>query len=333
MAESTKIQWCDDTINPVMGCDGCELWDDARRTCYAGLLHAMRGRTNKGFAPTFEQVKEFPGRMAKASRWSDLRGQRRLDKPWLDGAPRLIFVSDMGDALSAAIPFEYLKQEIIDVASTTLGSRHVWLWLTKRPLRMKEFSGWLAERCVEWPANVWPGTSITAETSLPRARSLLKVGDDTTTRFLSVEPQVERVEFGDLLPRFDWVIQGGESGGKSRPFDLAWARALRDRCREGGVAYFLKQLGARPLDGGRALKLKDRHGGDWTAWPDDLRVREIPESIRFPVVAAFAEPRVLRRLHLASTEPVPRPPAFTRPDLSAASTDDLLAEIRRRCGT
>jgi protein gp37 len=22
----TKIQWCHSTINPVMGCSGCELW-------------------------------------------------------------------------------------------------------------------------------------------------------------------------------------------------------------------------------------------------------------------------------------------------------------------
>jgi hypothetical protein len=25
----TKIQWCHSTINPVMGCDGCELWKSA----------------------------------------------------------------------------------------------------------------------------------------------------------------------------------------------------------------------------------------------------------------------------------------------------------------
>ena len=24
--KSTKIQWCDSTVNPVMGCNGCELW-------------------------------------------------------------------------------------------------------------------------------------------------------------------------------------------------------------------------------------------------------------------------------------------------------------------
>jgi hypothetical protein len=26
MSKKTKIQWCDGTVNPVMGCDGCELW-------------------------------------------------------------------------------------------------------------------------------------------------------------------------------------------------------------------------------------------------------------------------------------------------------------------
>ena len=26
----TKIQWCDSTVNPVMGCEGCELWPTSR---------------------------------------------------------------------------------------------------------------------------------------------------------------------------------------------------------------------------------------------------------------------------------------------------------------
>jgi len=25
----TNIQWCHSTVNPVMGCDGCELWPAA----------------------------------------------------------------------------------------------------------------------------------------------------------------------------------------------------------------------------------------------------------------------------------------------------------------
>jgi hypothetical protein len=24
--KDSPIQWCDHTVNPVMGCDGCELW-------------------------------------------------------------------------------------------------------------------------------------------------------------------------------------------------------------------------------------------------------------------------------------------------------------------
>ena len=31
MAEGTKIEWCDDTVNAEMGCDGCELWDAKNR--------------------------------------------------------------------------------------------------------------------------------------------------------------------------------------------------------------------------------------------------------------------------------------------------------------
>jgi hypothetical protein len=38
MAKGTKIEWADDTVNPEMGCDGCELWDPKNnvRICYAG---------------------------------------------------------------------------------------------------------------------------------------------------------------------------------------------------------------------------------------------------------------------------------------------------------
>lgn len=191
-----------------MGCDGCELWDDRRRSCYAGNLHATRGKTNKGFAPTFEKVTAFPGRMAKAAGWSDLQGQDRADKPWLGQSPRMIFVSDMSDSLSQVVSFDFLKTDVIDNVTSFRGSRHQWLWLTKRAPRMAEFSAWLQEQGVAWPSNLWAGTSITTQSTLARARSLLRVGDERTTRFLSVEPQVEDIDFGDLLAKYQWVIQG-----------------------------------------------------------------------------------------------------------------------------
>ncbi len=277
MSLTTEIQWCDTTVNPVMGCDGCELRnrDEGVRRCYAGTLHDLR-KGNRGYAPTFEQVTLFPGRTAEAARTSDLAGTVRLLKPWLDGLPRLIFVSDMGDALSKSVPVPYLEAEVIVPAASAAGLRHRWLWLTKRPPRMARFSEWLRERGITWPSNIWAGTSITTN-STERIGHLLKVGDENTTRFLSVEPQSEWCDLSSWLPRLDWVIQGGESGRQPLAFDLAWARRLRDECEAATVPYFLKQLGRRPLEDGGEFRLHDAHGGDWVEWPVDLRVRQMPE--------------------------------------------------------
>ena len=287
MGIATKIQWCDSTVNPTMGCDGCELREVitrqnpegvARRSCYAGTLHD-RCKGQKGFAPTFEQVTLFPGRMAEAAAWSDLYGKNRPDKPWLNGRPRMIFVSDMSDALSNAASFDYLKSEIIDNVTSVDGRRHIWLWLTKRPARMSQFNQWLwSSEGVQWPKNLWPGTSITAQKHRDRYRELL---DIYAPRFLSVEPQVESIVAGAFYgcaPH--WVIQGGESGKDARVFDLEWADEMRRRCDRLGASYFLKQVGAKPVFNGKPLKLKDRHGGDWKEWPDDrFRIREVPTMI------------------------------------------------------
>jgi hypothetical protein len=40
----------------------------------------------------------------------------------------------------------------------------------------------------------------------------------------------------------DCPTQGGESGGKPRPCDLAWAFDLLRQCGKAAVPYFLKQL-------------------------------------------------------------------------------------------
>jgi hypothetical protein len=66
----------------------------------------------------------------------------------------LIFVSDLGEALSqhdaigpdhrpvpgGAVPFDYLKCEIIDTVMSSKGSRHIWLWLTKSASLYLNFS-------------------------------------------------------------------------------------------------------------------------------------------------------------------------------------------------
>lgn len=278
MANSSSIQWCDDTVNPVMGCDGCELHNKRDpTTCYSFRLHQSRGRGNPGYAADFDKPTMFPGRTMRAARARDLRGECRPRKPWLDGLPRLIFISDMGDALSKRIAFEYLYEEIVLVATSSAGARHEWLWLSKRPQRMAQFSAWLRRRGVAWPRNLWAGTSITTQSTASRALRLLAVGDENTIRFISVEPQREALAI-PVLDRLDWVIQGGESGPNAHAFDLAWARELRDACAAAHVAYFLKQLGRQPTIAGKTLRLRDAHGGDWSEWPDDLRIRQFPLS-------------------------------------------------------
>lgn len=82
----------------------------------------------------------------------------------------------------------------------------------------------------------------------------------------------------------DWVICGGESGPKARPFNVEWARSIVTQCKAADVACFVKQMGSNPLyrpyrcDGVGLfeLGLKDKKGGDMAEWPCDLRVRQFP---------------------------------------------------------
>ena len=167
-----------------------------------------------------------------------------------------------------------------------------------------------------WP-NVWLGVSVEdQEWADRRVPHLLRI--PARVRFLSVEPQLGPIEFSDMTRRADavsqlgkkaltgihWVIVGGESGPHARPFDLAWARSIRDQCRAAEVAFFAKQLGAHVvcrndevsdwfdecghLDLGHVERFQGavgrvygfRHpaGADPAEWPADLRVQEFPET-------------------------------------------------------
>jgi protein gp37 len=116
-------------------------------------------------------------------------------------------------------------------------------------------------------------------------------GQDTLIATWGLE-QAERYRTGDRYadggpapaedgPQLTWVIVGGESGRGARPFDLAWARSIRDQSATAGVPVFVKQFGAQAINSGfdpaQAVLTKDRKGGDWSEWPADLRVRQFPE--------------------------------------------------------
>jgi hypothetical protein len=84
----------------------------------------------------------------------------------------------------------------------------------------------------------------------------------------------------------------------ARPFNIQWARDVIAQCKVAGTACFVKQLGANPflhvarshheerpglkihieqLEIETSFRLKDSKGGDWSEWPQDLRIRKYPE--------------------------------------------------------
>lgn len=76
----------------------------------------------------------------------------------------------------------------------------------------------------------------------------------------------------------DWVIVGGESGSRARPYNINWGIQIIKQCRDAGVPVFHKQVGSNWTDGfGPGPRLKDRAGADPSEWPVDLRVQKFPE--------------------------------------------------------
>ena len=99
---------------------------------------------------------------------------------------------------------------------------------------------------------------------------------------MSLEPLWTGVADQIDLEGIDWVIVGGESGkqGIVGPFHVEWVLDLKQKCKEQGVALFVKQLGRSPVRNGKCIALKDPHGGNWDEWDKDLRLREFPAFFR-----------------------------------------------------
>lgn len=75
------------------------------------------------------------------------------------------------------------------------------------------------------------------------------------------ERKAKAISFGH---RISWVICGCESGQGARPFDIEWARSLKDQCVNAGVPFFLKQM---TIDG-KLVKMPELDGKVWAEYPD-----------------------------------------------------------------
>lgn len=306
MGENSAIGWTDSTFNPWVGCEkvspGCAY-------CYAeSLVTGRMGRAGTwGAAGTRERT--------AASTWAKpLAWERGADRWHAEhGRRQRVFCASLADMFEPRPELEPWRAELFDLIEACPSLD--WLLLTKRP---EEARDWLAERLAricsacggdgcaacdgrgawgELPPNVWVGVSIENSRYTWRADVLREI--PAAVRFISAEPLL-----GSLFPGFpkrgarydldlsgiDWLIVGGESGGRSaRPMHPQWARELRAACL-GGInvdsdhpatyrpAFFFKQWGSWAPDTG------DR-GRSIVALSPDGSVRSAAEALPSPDTA------------------------------------------------
>jgi len=262
MGQTSKIQWTEATWNPWRGCHkvsaGCKY-------CY--MFRTMNRWHQDGNVP--------------------VRSKTTFRDPLKWKEPKLIFTCSMSDWFVEEA--DEWRPEAWDIIRQT--PHHTYQILTKRPERILE--------CLPgdwgdgWP-NVWLGVSVEDQQSAnTRIPLLLMV--PAVVHYLSCEPLLSAVDLAMVdqnkhfwLPdpaipgatAIDWVIIGGESGNESGPYRYRkmhpdWVMKLMDQCAKSSVPVFVKQLGTYQA---KIFGLKDRHGGDMDEWPENLQVRQMPET-------------------------------------------------------
>lgn len=233
MAQNSKIEWTHHTANLWHGCtkvhEGCD-------NCYAETLAKRWGNDIWGNDKPRKEIKSV---------WNDLLKYQKLAEK--ANEVHRVFVGSMMDIfekpmsiIGAAIP-EYttgvLRDRFFDQINEGWYPNLVFLLLTKRPSNINKMipEQWKTNP----PQNVMFGTSpVNQQTFDTLTRHLLEVNG---LRFLSVEPQLDKIELNDLKG-IDWIIQGGESGHHKRPFNLEWARKMKAECSILNIPYFFKQI-------------------------------------------------------------------------------------------
>jgi protein gp37 len=303
MGSKSKIEWTEATWNPVRGCSrvspGCV-------NCYA---ERMAARELPGMnSPTTGEP--FALMTPSGPRWTGKVEliPHMLDIPLRRKKPTTYFVNSMSDLFHESLPDEAIDRVFAVMA---LCPQHTFQVLTKRAQRMQEYASdtnihgmgmghdvvlriAASANCAPaairktWPLpNVWLGVSAEDQQRADERIPLL-LQTPAAVRFISLEPLLGPVDLFAAAKGFtcagtddsrehplrgiDWVIVGGESGPGARPCDVAWIRSI------------VKQLGARwarlrnkdPDE----WELIDKKGGEPGQWPEDLRVREMPEVRR-----------------------------------------------------
>lgn len=273
MGIKSDIGYIHSSINPFRGCEGCELWNLKTNTkvCYAGRMIQRFAGSSKAWPTEFTKPIFVPGQLKKTYNWPDLTGKGCKDKPWLDGYPRVIFVNDMSDSfmthiwkdgVKTKLPVDWLAKYMPKLIDTS----HIYMFLTKRPSRAVKF---FRDYWGRVPANFWVGTSVTSQGTFNRAVELAKLASICDGRlWLSLEPLYTEVNILDVLPSYDWIVVGGESGPSPTATPIATFDQVVNDCLKSDTPLFIKQLGSGQGYGSK--------GEDWDLWPAHLKIRLMP---------------------------------------------------------
>jgi protein gp37 len=255
MAENSKIEWTDHTMNFWVGCtkvsaacDHCYAESWAKRSGHPELWQGERRRTT-------------PANWRQPHKWN-------LDRLGIGNPRARVFTNSLADFFDNQIPYEWRRDAWQVIARTP---NLDWLILTKRP---QNISKMLPEDGIGEPwgdgwSNVWLGTTVeNQEEADRRIPHLLAV--PARVHFISAEPLLGHLDLRSYLPMTSapnerairWVIAGGESGGHARPMHPDWARSVRNQCAAADVAFFMKQMTKKALI------------------PSDLLIREFPSCQR-----------------------------------------------------
>jgi len=300
MSDTTGIEWCDSTWNPVRGCsrvsEGCRhcyAERTAARYCGPGLPYEGLAR-RRLVVIRDDTVRDVPRHRLEPGWTGEVRMvPAHLADPLGWRRPRRIFVNSMSDLFH-----EKLSDEQIAVVFgvMALAAQHTYIILTKRARRMRQwYARWSVEMCLEVLTNyalpsgerirgaghwnrprrkewcdvenfpvpwIWQGVSVENQKAADERIPELRA-TPAGVRLLSCEPLLERLDLRSHLPDIGWLIAGCESGLGAREAHPDWFADLRDQCKASGVPYFLKQAeaGRRIACGESSSKKARRSGG------------------------------------------------------------------------
>lgn len=335
MAEQSGISWTDATFNPWSGCTkvgpGCD-------NCYAEALMDKRWQR--------VQWGPGQPRRRTTTTWRDPVKWNTNHAAFFaqHGRRQRVFCASLADVFDNEVDPAWRVDLFQLIADTPNLDWLILTKRIGNAARMiNEASRTVYKGAGEptWPwENVWLGATVVNQEEADRDIPKL-LATPARVRFLSIEPMLGPVNLqyqlhvantakgwvklpwfdssdgrsagggapkyiGPSVPDVDWVIVGGESGVKARPFHVDWARSIVKQCQAAGVPVHVKQLGAQPRGWcaalahvapedredvtcdyheaheqgqecqGRCAAMVAPAGGDPTEWPEDLRVQQWP---------------------------------------------------------